>query len=212
VKLAQSEARVKVLEKDKEVLIGQCERHMAASRAHAAGEKDAVLRLRKANAEKDMANDAKGRAQTDTVTICEDFEYLKAKYEKLKRYCRERDEYVVASYVDSKTRLFIHSFRTLRDDTGNQTVPVKKRKNRVRFDLQDSSIDQSANVSVFPFANLIPVQFDATPSEAGEISKRKTRPLPSRAANKSPRHRINVPTQPAIVNRDSWRVTVCNDR
>jgi hypothetical protein len=44
-KLVRAEARVKVLERDKEILMGECERHMAASRAHAEGEREAKQEL-----------------------------------------------------------------------------------------------------------------------------------------------------------------------
>ncbi|KAJ7224099.1 hypothetical protein GGX14DRAFT_424222, partial [Mycena pura] len=43
-KLAASEARVKALEADKERLMAECERHIAAARAHSRGETDALLR------------------------------------------------------------------------------------------------------------------------------------------------------------------------
>jgi hypothetical protein len=80
-KLAASEARVRALEQDKERLMAECERHIAAAHAHGRGETDALLR-------------AKGLAQELALTRenaavdAEALHTLKGKYDKLKRRCR----------------------------------------------------------------------------------------------------------------------------
>lgn len=87
--------RVNGLQSDKDRLLAACERHQAASQAHADGERKAVLRAK--TAERTL-KDLRARAALQEQTLLEEKEELqqnmelqKDKYEKLKRYCRKFD-------------------------------------------------------------------------------------------------------------------------
>ncbi|KAJ7917563.1 hypothetical protein B0H13DRAFT_2322304 [Mycena leptocephala] len=84
-KLSVSEARVRALEKDKERLMAECERHIAAADAHGRGETDA---LRKAKAFEDELELTRETAALDAHDAQEALCAMKIKYDKMKRLCR----------------------------------------------------------------------------------------------------------------------------
>ncbi|KAF7356444.1 Tripartite motif-containing protein 26 [Mycena venus] len=115
-KLSASEARVAALEKDKERLMAECERQIAAARAHSHSETHAILRakelkemLRSSALDAARAEEARDDAQVameeaqeameeakeaaaQAQTIAEESQAalraMKIKYDKMKRHCR----------------------------------------------------------------------------------------------------------------------------
>jgi hypothetical protein len=84
-KLSASEAHVKALEKDKERLMAECERHIAAARAHGRGETDALL---KAKLMEEELADTRESAAVDIQDAERAMQAMKVKYDKMKRHCR----------------------------------------------------------------------------------------------------------------------------
>ncbi|KAJ6488065.1 hypothetical protein DFH09DRAFT_381016 [Mycena vulgaris] len=84
-KLSASDARVKMLEQDKERLMAECERHIAAARAHSRGETDALLKLHDLEEELEVTRE---NATVDTQDAERALQAMKVKYEKMKRHCR----------------------------------------------------------------------------------------------------------------------------
>ncbi|KAJ6581682.1 hypothetical protein B0H19DRAFT_1251863 [Mycena capillaripes] len=84
-KLSASEARVKTLEKDKERLMGECERHIAAAHAHGRGETTALRKAQDLQGELQMTqhNAAHEVAEAQAALFA-----MKVKYDKMKRLCR----------------------------------------------------------------------------------------------------------------------------
>ncbi|KAJ7255447.1 hypothetical protein B0H12DRAFT_1050108 [Mycena haematopus] len=83
-KLSASEARVAALEQDKERLMAECERHIAAAQAHSRGETVALLKLR-ATEERFFnlqASAEAGEAAQEALRA------MKVKYDKMKRHVR----------------------------------------------------------------------------------------------------------------------------
>lgn len=79
------------MEKDQEILLKQCEQHMAAAHAHAAGEKKAKQKVEFLNAQlDDISDDLEEMEESRTTaiqimeTIKEDRDALASKYSKLK--------------------------------------------------------------------------------------------------------------------------------
>ncbi|KAJ7105487.1 hypothetical protein C8R43DRAFT_1140811 [Mycena crocata] len=101
-RLAASEARVSALEQDKERLMAECERHIAAARAHARGETDALLKAKDLSDELEETADALDETKEELDEAKDDLEAtretaanaqetlkaLKAKYDKMKRHVR----------------------------------------------------------------------------------------------------------------------------
>ncbi|RDB15372.1 Tripartite motif-containing protein 26 [Hypsizygus marmoreus] len=89
MKLAVAEAKIKKLQKEQEVLMRQCERHIAAAGAHAAGEQQAKLKAdnlaeRLSNIEREHKNEKLG-AVLNLMNIEEQRDVLNTKYQKLKQ-------------------------------------------------------------------------------------------------------------------------------
>lgn len=80
-KLAAAETRAAALEADKERLMGVCERHMAAARAHSAGETGA---LRRVEGLEHALEDSREEVQDAQRAVLA----MKVKYDKMKRHCR----------------------------------------------------------------------------------------------------------------------------
>ncbi|KAJ7622937.1 hypothetical protein DFH06DRAFT_1340574 [Mycena polygramma] len=84
-KLVASDARVKALEKDKERLMTECERHIAAAGAHARGETNALLKTEDLEEELEFTRE---KAAEDVAEAQEALRAMKVKYDKMKRHCR----------------------------------------------------------------------------------------------------------------------------
>ncbi|KAJ7117807.1 hypothetical protein C8R44DRAFT_879344 [Mycena epipterygia] len=84
-KLSASEVRVKALEKDKERLMAECERHIAAARAHSQGETDAILKAKDIEEE---LEETRENAVVDMQEAEQALRAMKLKYDKMKRHCR----------------------------------------------------------------------------------------------------------------------------
>ncbi|KAF8347984.1 hypothetical protein F5887DRAFT_881457 [Amanita rubescens] len=85
-KLAKSEARVAKLENEQEIVLNQCEAHMAASQAHAFGEHNALKEVERLKRQMDgLSSQMKDRDMLQNQLIEEEVTYWKTKYRRLKQ-------------------------------------------------------------------------------------------------------------------------------
>ncbi|KAF7370475.1 RING-type domain-containing protein [Mycena sanguinolenta] len=143
-KLSTSEARVAALEGDKERLMAECERHIAAAQAHRRGETDARQELRRNDARLVEMQEAVVDEREARLAAEDAMRAMKVKYDKMKRHCRavEAARCVLHSPIFLGTYSFTYTMAGARARDESPSV-VGKRTNS----LIDLSVEDEAPIS-----------------------------------------------------------------
>ncbi|KAF8216686.1 hypothetical protein K438DRAFT_1559072 [Mycena galopus ATCC 62051] len=140
-KLAASDARVKALEADKERLMAECERHIAAAQAHAHGETRALLKAKVAEERLQSQREELEEAQDASEVAQEAMVVMKGKYDKLKRHYRALRCVLRAPPSPKMSLLMYTRRREVEPDEGPSVVGKRTSA------LIDLSLDEEAPIS-----------------------------------------------------------------